>query len=76
MGTMIPQENVTKFLGNGEFPQTRVLKKGEPKKGMHNLGGGGTGCVSGGGGMLDLVNERNSAWSSMMYDPSREGLCT
>jgi len=37
MGTMIPQENGTEFQGNGEFPKTGVLKKGEPKKGMHSL---------------------------------------
>jgi hypothetical protein len=38
MGMMIPQENGTGFLGNGEFPKIEVLKKGEPKTGMHNLG--------------------------------------
>jgi hypothetical protein len=34
---MIPQENRTGFLGNGEFPKIGVLKNGEPKTGMHNL---------------------------------------
>jgi hypothetical protein len=34
---MIPQENGMGFLGNGEFPKIGVLKKGEPKTGMHNL---------------------------------------
>ena len=38
MWMMIPQENGTEFLGNGEFLKTGVLKKVELKKGMHSLG--------------------------------------